>query len=81
MNRISTLNEKTVSAVLINGRLEVIRREPTKFGEIYSDNPPPFPDQVWKDIYEVVEGKIALTKTIKGKHAPAYKVAEKISFD
>lgn len=49
--------------------------------EILTVNPPrPAPDKIWKEIYGIKEGKLALLSKLEGKHTPAYSVDEKIEF-
>lgn len=60
------------------GNLEIVRRYPSNMAY---GNGTPVPDRVEKEVYGVVDGKIALIQTVQGKHEPAYCVEEKFSFD
>jgi len=47
-----------------------------------SANPPQAtPDKIWKEVYGLKDGKLALIKKLEGKHTPARVVDEKIEFD
>lgn len=60
--------------------IEVVYRELSTMW--YTTNPPrQAPDQVWKEIYTVVDGKITLVDTIQGTHIPSYVVEESITFN
>ena len=72
----------TVRSVCLteSGTLEVVRQYPSN--SRYMTNPSmPTPDRVEKEIYGVVDGKIALIETKIGRHEPAYVVNEKVTFD
>ncbi len=60
------------------GNLEIVRRYPSNMAY---GNGTPVPDRVEKEVYGVVDGKITLIQTIQGKHEPAYRVEERITFD
>ena len=67
-----------VSAALVDGRIEIVRREkshihPTMTGVEY-------PDLVWKEIYEAADGVIRLTRTVSGRHIPAHTTPERVEF-
>jgi hypothetical protein len=62
-----------------SGQIEVVRRYPSNL--MYMCNPPkPAPDRVTKEIYAVVDGKIAMVKEIGGIHTPATHIPETITF-
>ncbi len=68
-----------VSAELVNGQLHVVIKQPSN--AMYACYPArPVPDVVWKDVYGVVDGMVALVDVIKGKHTPACSVSEQIEF-
>jgi hypothetical protein len=70
---------KIESALLINGRLEIVKR--TKSNLMYATFPPhPAADHVFKEIYEAVDGDVKLVQTVVGKHQPGYYQDEKIEF-
>ena len=59
---------------------EVVYRQP--LNTLNLTNPPQSaPDKVWKEVYGVVDGKIALLETIQGQHTPSYVVNETITFN
>lgn len=71
-----------VSVTLLNGgdTLQVIKRHPSNM--VLACNPPlQVPDRLTKDIYCVVDGKIALLKTEEGKAIPQQITPEKFVFD
>ena len=60
--------------------IEVVKRLPSN--EIYASNPPrPAPDTVWKEIYGIKDGKLALLEKIQGTHTPRSINPEKIEFE
>ena len=61
-----------------DGTLAVVRQYPSNMAY---GNGMPCPDRVEKEIYGVVDGKIALIETKAGKHTPAYVVQEQVTFD
>jgi len=69
-----------VSALLVNGRIEIIKRY--KSNSTYACSPPmKVPDTVIKEIYGIdKKGKIALLDTITGKHTPQQTTPESIDF-
>ena len=71
--------ERVESFAVIDGRIEVVFRRPSKC-VLDSCPPKPSPDHVWKDVYGVVDGEIKLIETIQGVHVPAHTVAERITF-
>lgn len=71
------IQTQILSVKLVDGKLEVITRTPS---DISYTNGKPLPDFISKDIYEAEDGNIVLLESIKGKHTPAYTVAEKIEF-
>ena len=62
-----------------DGQMEIVKRYPSN-AAYASIGCGAVPDRVTKEIYDVVEGKIELIKTIKGTHTPGYDVAESIEF-
>ena len=69
-----------ISVKLVDGKLEVVLR--VKSMITYTVYPPrDAPDYIYKDIYVSWDGKIALEKTIRGTHTPAYTVPESFDFD
>lgn len=71
-------NESIVSVTLVDGKLEVVRRR--KSNAAYCTGAP-VPDLVCKEIYGTdITGRINLYKRIEGKHTPAYRVPESITF-
>ncbi len=63
-----------------NGEVEIVKQYPSN--EQYCCLPPrPVPDRIVKEIYKLVDNRFELVDTIKGKHQPAYKVEETITFD
>lgn len=69
---------KIISADLVDNSIEIIRRYPSNM--CYASGKP-IPDKVIKEIYTVVDGKIALTNEITGKLKPSYVVPDTISFE
>lgn len=60
--------------------IEVVFRQPSC--QIYTCNPPkPVPDEVWRETYGVVDGRIQMVRRDEGRHNPAKFVGESISFD
>lgn len=39
------------------------------------------PDKVWKDIHEIVDGKLVHTRTINGKHIPEHLEVERFDWE
>lgn len=69
---------KIVSVKLTDaGELEVVRQYPSN---ISYGNGQRAPDRVVKEIFKAVDGKIAFSASVLGKHTPAYMVAEQIEF-
>ena len=67
-----------ISVNLIDGKIEVVKREENMIGEIcMSDRTV---DKIWKVIYGVRDGEIILEKRIEGEHKPSYFVGEEIIF-
>jgi len=57
----------------------VIYREPSN--QILLCIPPrPAPDRVWREVWEIRDGKLEKTSSEEGRHTPASSVAESISF-
>jgi len=74
-------DESVVSARLIEDRneMEIVRR--TRSNLVLASFPgKPTPDEVWKEVYGVVDGKITLVRKVKGVHQPAELRDEVISF-
>ena len=65
-----------VSAELIDGRLEIIKRYSP---EIYCHPAPP--DRLEKEIYEAGGDDIVLVGTFQGKITPGYFIEEKIEYE
>jgi hypothetical protein len=61
-----------------DGQLEVVRQYPSNMAY---GNGLPFPDKVVKEIYGVVDGRIALINTVEGKHIPPQLMPERIEFN
>jgi hypothetical protein len=62
------------------GTIEVVKRVASKM--VYASNPPQSaPDKVWKEIYGIKDGKLAMLKTIEGKHIPRSINHEQIIFE
>lgn len=79
MDAIFTTSEVVRAGLNTNtGNLEIVRRYPSNMAY---GNGTPVPDRVEKEVYGVIDGKIALIQTIQGKHEPAYRVEERITFD
>ncbi len=78
----SDLNSKEVVSFDFDSNLqkiEVVFR--CKSQCMYACYPPrPVPDSVWKEIYGIENGRIALLKVIPGKHTPGEFVEESIEF-
>lgn len=73
------LRMEILSVTLVDGRLEVVRRE--KMPQLAYDPPRPTPDKVWKDIYKGNAGEdVYLDETIDGTHTPATTAPEKTEF-
>jgi len=74
-------NDRRIESVqLVEGKLEVVVREPSN--TVLMSNPPKLaPDKIYKEIYGVSDGKIVLEKTILGKHTPARVVEEAFIFN
>lgn len=72
---------KIVESVdIFDSGVDIVYRE--KSNTMLLSNPPqPCPDNVWMERWTIVDGKLTLTKTLKGKHTPAQYVTESISFD
>ena len=79
MNKMFYTEHKIVSVTLTeHGELEVVRQFPSNMAYCSGHL---LPDRVVKEIYRADEGgMIKLVKEIKGKHTPAYMVAEQIEF-
>ncbi len=61
-------------------KIEVVFRQ--KSSMVYCTFPTkPVPDRVWKEIYGISNGRIALLKVIPGKHTPERLESESITFD
>jgi len=69
-----------VSINLIDGKLEIISRR-RSIGVTLEYPPRPQSDEIWKDIYESIDGKIELVKTIQGTHIPAEIIPEQFKFE
>ncbi len=67
-----------MSAELINGKIEIVRREQSKLAYASGE---PVPDNVTKETYECVEGEIKLVTTKVGKIFPAKLIPERLEFD
>lgn len=82
------LERETIESVRLNaqGELEVIRRNPsnTWLCATSSSWVPAFtertPDQVTKDVYGVVDGKIQKIREVHGRHIPAQNIPERFEF-
>lgn len=70
-------NQTIVSVNSVNGKLEVIRR--IKSNMCYA-NGEPYPDKIFKDIYESVNNMVVCTNTIEGDVTPARLIPEVIHF-
>lgn len=80
-NIIDNLKQHELLAVMVdnNGKfIEHVYREPSH--KINEDGSP-VPDIVYKERFEVRDGKIALVEVIEGKHTPGYYVDERIEFE
>lgn len=62
-------------------QIEVVFKKKAELLYKDSTNSEIIPDRVWKEIYGVVEGKLALIETIDGKHTPGYYTPETIVFE
>lgn len=72
------IDESVVSVRLVNGCLEVVKRRAPN--AVYGTGSP-MPDRVWKEIYVGdSSGAVVLSMTVEGKHKPAYRVPESITF-
>ena len=69
----SSARDVVVSADLVDGRLEVVRRVLSPDRNI--------PDTVWREIYEAEDGVIRLTRMISGRHVPAHTEPERVEFE
>lgn len=76
MINIST-GERLESILLIDGKLEVIKRTPSN--SIMGDHTA-FPDRVTKEIFAAVNGEIKLVETKEGTHSPAKFIEESVTF-
>lgn len=76
------VNNKIIESFKINednNTIEVIFREPSN--TISLSNPPqPALDNIWKEVYGVVNGNIELIDNISDKHIPGSYYPEKIEF-
>jgi hypothetical protein len=71
-------NETIVSVTLVDGGLEVVKRRPSNAAYCTGQ---PVPDLVCKEIYVGgPNGNVVLGARIHGKHTPAYRVPESITF-
>jgi hypothetical protein len=71
----------TVSATLVGGRLEVVRRRSS--GMAYAVLSPwsrPCPDVVWREVYAARDGKVVLLDAVLGTHVPAQWSSAQIVF-
>lgn len=78
---VMTFSGTIIESVILTkeGKIEVVKRNPS--GSILLSNPPqPAPDVIYKKVYGVVDGKIALIETIEGKHVPSKYVGEQFKF-
>ena len=74
------VDETIVSVKLVDGKMEVVKRRPSR--QMLLTNPPqPAPDIIVKEIYAAVEGEVRLIDKINGKHTPGRYVQEEISFE
>ncbi|MEN3054157.1 MAG: hypothetical protein ABC559_02050 [Candidatus Methanosuratincola petrocarbonis] len=66
-------------------RVEHLKIEEKRIEVVWRDRGPPTlpptPDTVWKEIYEIKDGKLVLVKRVEGRHFPAHFVGEQIIFD
>lgn len=76
--RRQVLQHRVISADIVNGKFEVVRKYPSHMAFCSGD---PVPDLVEKETYIVgVNGQIELESVIQGFHKPAHTVPEKIEF-
>jgi hypothetical protein len=70
-----------VSVTVTESRIEIVKRQPSNM--TYMCNPPkPAPDKVWKEIYEVVNGRLERRTAFEiGTHVPAHFVPETIIWE
>lgn len=68
---------KVINAHVHTDGAEITYRKPsnTAYG-----NGHPVPDEVWKEIFIIKDGKLTLSRTVKGTHTPAHMVQESIEF-
>jgi len=70
-------SHKIVKAKVTEDSVEIIRQYPSNASQ---GNGEPMPDQVFKEVYVVRDGKIVLDRQVQGKHTPAHTVRESITF-
>ena len=72
--------EEIISVDLKDNQLIVVKKIESM--ATYMSNPPnPIPDEVWKEVYGVVDGKIKLIKRINGRHIPRRFIEETYKFE
>lgn len=68
------------SVVTFDDGVDIVYRE--KSNTMFLSNPPqPCPDKIWKEQWRIIDGKLQLSKTVKGFHTPAKNIPETIIFD